>query len=555
MRVEDDQPSNVVLSPDAKHVVFSGIDEGGQSALYLRALHSSEMQKVGRDRERRGPFFSPDGSWIAFFLGDRIMKVPVSGGPPVQVCDEIGSSRGAAWGYDDRIVFPRHFDSALWQVPGSGGTATPLTELDDARRERTHRWPHVVPGHPVVLFTVATKDSPEYYDDALIDALNLETGERKTVFEGASSAVYAPSGHLIFGRHGSLWAVPFDIDALEATGTPVPVQSNVMGLRNSGVVFASLAANGILAYIRGQPEDLQRETHWRYLNGPPRSFRRSRSAARCTCNSRRTARKSSTIRQARRPMTSGSTTSSGRTARASPSRATTGTRTGDPDGKFIYYTSTRDGIGRVFRKASDGTGDEELIWEVDGVTVGTQDISPNGRTLLMSYHGENKADLYTLALDDASAESRPLLNGPNEEDLARFSPDGRWLAYTTDEPGGFEVFVCPASGIGGRWQISSDGGVLPRWSRDGKQLFYRIGRQLFVVDVDAGADASAFLSSNPRLVFDDLERARLTSGYDVSLDGKAILIGEPLQDESPLDTITVLVNWLDEVERLVPAGR
>ncbi len=555
LRIEDDQPSNVVLSPDAKHVVFSGIDEGGQSALYVRALQSSEMRKLEGTENAEGPFFSPDGSWIAFFLGDRIMKAPVSGGPPVEVCDRIGSSRGAAWGYDDRIVFPRHFDSALWQVPGSGGTATPLTELDDARRERTHRWPQVVPGHPIVLFTVATKDSPEYYDDALIDAFNLETGDRKTVFEGASFAVYAPSGHLIFGRSGSLWAVPFDIDDLETTGTPIPVQANVMGLRNSGVVFASLAANGILAYVGGQPEDLQREVHWRHLDG--RTEVVSEIPVGTTLHMQLSPDGKKIVTN-----TAGATTYDIWVYDLEMKNRTRLTFEGDnqyprwsPDGKFIYYTSTRDGLGRVFRKAADGTGEEELLWGVDGVTVGMQDVSFDGRTLLMTYHGENKADLYMLALDDPEAEPQPLLNGPHEEDLARFSPDGRWLAYTTDEPGTFEVFVRPASGTGGQWQISEGGGLLPRWSRDGKQLYYRVARQLFVVDVSAGAGTTAFRSSNPRLVFDDLERARLSSGYDVSRDGKAILIGEPLRDEELLDTITVLVNWLDEVERLVPSGR
>ena len=273
--------------------------------------------------------------------------------------------------------------------------------------------------------------------------------------------------------------MPFDIDALEATGTPVPVQSNVMGLRNSGVVFASLAANGILAYVAGEPEDLQREMHWRYLDGTSEVISEIPVGSTLHMQLSPDGKKIVTS-------TAGAATYDIWVHDLERKNRTRLTFEGDngqphwsPDGKFIYYTSTRDGRGRVFKKAADGTGDEELIWDVDGVTVGTQDISADGRILVMSYHGENKADLYTLALDAPSAEPQPLLNGPHEEDLARFSPDGRWLAYTTDEPGGFEVFVCPASGIGGRWQISSDGGVLPRWSRDGKQLFYRLGRQLF----------------------------------------------------------------------------
>jgi len=533
LRIEDEQPANVVLSPDAKHIVFSGLDDGGQSALYLRALDSSEIKKLEGTGNAENPFFSPDGTWIAFYSANRIMKIPVAGGPPVKVCDQVGSARGATWGYDDRMVFPRHFDTGLWQVAGSGGIATPLTELDDARRERTHRWPQFVPGHPIVLFTVATKDSPEYYEDAVIDAVDLETGVRKTVFEGASMAHYAPTGHLIFSRSGSLWAVPFDVDALETTGTPVPVQSNVMGLRNSGVVFASLAANGILALVEGRPEDLQREVRRRYLDGRSEVVTEiplgttlhvdvSPDGKKIAINAAGAATYDIWVYDLER---------NNRT------RLTFEGDNQDPhwsaDGKFVYYDSIRDGRGKVFRKAADGTGDEDLIWEVDGVTVGAEDVSTDGRTLLLNYHGENKGDLYTLALDDPSAVPQPLLAGPFEEDLARFSPDGRWIAYTTDERGTFDVLVRPAAGSGGQWQISTDGGVLPRWSRDGKQLYYRIGRRLYVVDVEAGPGTTAFRSSNPRLVFDDLDRSRLSSGYDVSADGKALLIPSSTQDEAP----------------------
>ena len=555
LRVEDDQAGNVVLSPDAKKLAFSGIDETGQSALYLRWLDTEEMVKLDGTESAENPFFSPDGNWIAFIAEDRIKKVPVDGGPPVEVCAGVGSARGAAWGHDDIIVFPKHFDTGLWRVAGSGGTPTPLTELDDAQRERTHRWPQIVPGHPIVLFTVATKDSPEYYDDARIDAVNLETGERKNVFTGASFARYVPSGHLVFGRDGSLWAVPFDIDDLATTGTPLPVQADVMGLRNSGVVFASVASNGMLAFLEGQPEDLRREIVWRYFDG--RTERIDAIPVGAVIN---VALSPDADRIA--AAVSGATTYDIWVFDLKRKNRTRLTFEGDntdphwtPDGKSVIYSSIRDGLGMAFMKSADGTGDERLLWRVDGVTVGAEDVSSDGRTALLNYHGENKADLYTLALDDPSAKPQPLIASPAEDDLARFSPDGRWIAYTTDESGDFEVLVRPASGSGGQWQISTGAGLLPRWSRDGKQLFYRIGRKLWVVDVEASDDASAFRAGTPRLLFDDFDRSRLTSGYDVAPNGEAVLAPSSIQDDAPLDRITVLVNWLDEVERIVPAGR
>jgi serine/threonine-protein kinase len=555
LRIEDDQAGNVVLAPDAKTLVFSGIDEAGKSALYLRRLDVDETLKLEGTENAENPFFSPDGAWVAFIADGGIKKVPIDGGPPVNVCDQVGSARGASWGYDDRIVFPRHFDTGLWQVAGSGGTATPLTELDDARRERTHRWPQIVPGHPIVLFTVATKDSPEYYDDARIDALNFEIGVSKTVFEGASFARYAPSGHLIFGRDGTLWAVPFDIDDLTSTGTPLPVQSDVMGLRNSGVVFASIAANGMLAYVEGQPEDLRRQVMWRFFDG------RSEPVEDIPVGSVISLALSPDAKQIAAAI-AGATTFDIWVFDLENKNRTRLTFEGDnadphwmPDGKSVLFSSVRDGRGMAFMKSADGTGDERLLWKVDGVTVGAEGVSSDGRTVLLNYHGPNKADLYTLSLDDPSAEPQPLIAGPSEEDLARFSPDGRWIAFTTDESSDFEVLVRPASGSGGQWQISAGPGLLPRWSRDGRQLFYRIGRQLHVVDVEAGPGATAFRASTPRLVFDDLDRSRLSSSYDIAPDGDAILIPSPLQEDAPLDRITVLVNWLDEVERVVPAGR
>jgi serine/threonine-protein kinase len=555
LRIEDDQAGNVALSRDGRHVVFSGIDEAGQSALYRRSLDSKEIVRLEDTENGENPTFSPDGAWIAFFSEGRLKKVPVGGGPAITLCEEVGSPRGATWTDDDRLVFPRHFDTGLWQVPGSGGTPTVLTELDAGRRERTHRWPTVVAGRSIVLFTVATKDSPEYYDDARIDAVDLDTGERTNVFEGASFARYATSGHLIFGRQGSLWAVPFDVDALTTRGTASPVQSSVMGVRNSGVVFASLAANGILAYVEGQPEDLQREVRWRYFDGRSEVVSQIPVGNTVTLELSPDGKKIATAE-------AGATTHDIWVHDLENGSRTRLTFEGDnadphwsPGGEEIYYSSVRDGLGMVFRKRADGTGDAELVWKVDGVTVGCEDVSSDGRTLLLSYHGENRADLYTLALDDPAAEPQPLLDGPFEEDLARFSPDGAFIAYTTDEPGNFEVLVRPAAGRGGQWQVSTDGGLLPRWSRDGRQLFYRVGRRLHVVDVEAGNGTSAFRASNPRLVFDDLYRARLTGGYDVSLAGDGVLVTSSLQDDAPLDEITVLVNWLDEVERRVPSGR
>jgi serine/threonine-protein kinase len=552
VQLEDDQSSNLDISPDGRFLVFSGLVEGNRR-LYLRELGSAEATPIAESVNALNPFFSPDGRWIAFFSEGKIKKVSVTGGTPVTICDATGSPRGASWGADDLIVFPRHFDGALLQVSGSGGEPTPLTELDESRKERTHRWPQIVPGHDVVLFTVATTDSPEFYDDARIDAVRLGTGERKTVFEGASFARYVETGHLVFGREGLLFAVPFDIDQLTATGASLPVVEGVMGARTSGAVYASIAQNGLLAYLEGTPTTRRATLNWHYLDG-------------------RTEPAGAPVDGYIDPVIS----PDGRTiavsisgdsgkfdiwtydiARRSSTRLTfEGSNTipvWTPDGTSLAYYSIRDGLGAAYLKAADGSGEDRLFHSIEGNSTNIDDISADGRFATLSVYGSKKSDVYIKPLDDPDADAVPFAAGPGDEGRAHFSPDGRWVAYTSDETGDYEVFVRPYPGPGGRWQISTEGGIHPRWSQDGRRLFYRIGRRLMVADVETG-DGQAFRAGSPRMLLDDLPRSQLSINYDLDHEGQAVLIADPQEDYGPPDRITVVVNWFDELERLVPSG-
>jgi Tol biopolymer transport system component len=223
-----------------------------------------------------------------------------------------------------------------------------------------------------------------------------------------------------------------------------------------------------------------------------------------------------------------------------------------PDGRSILFYSVREGVGAAYRKAADGSGTETVVATEEGVTVLPEHISPDGRTAILSYYREFKGDLYLFPLDEDGGEATPLLIGPGDQINARFSPDGRWIAYVTDESGLFQVMVRPSSGEGGRWQISRDGGVTPRWSPDGRMLFYRNGRRLLSVAVEA--DAGSFRASPPQTVLDDLVRSNLAASYAVGPDGESILIAESNDAAGPPDEFTVVVNWLDELARQAPTG-
>ena len=549
--LSDDQESLLELSPDGRYLVFAGFAADASSpSLYLRRLDDSTIVKLPDTAGAVNPFFSPDSRWVGFFADGQLKKLQIAGDTAVPICEMGGSPRGASWGADDLIVFPEHFAGGLMQVRGSGGAPAPLAELDADRKERTHRWPQVVPGHDVVLFTVATTDSPEFYDDARIDALRLSTGERKTVFQGASFARYVPTGHLVVGRGGFLFGVPFDIERLEATGTPAPVVEGVMGASTSGVVYASIAQNGLLAYVPGKPVSPRQQLTWFYPDG------RDEPVAGTTPGAYRDPAVSPDGKYV------AVTVAGDRTAdiwvfdleRESRARLTF---EGDnvlpvwtPDGKSVLFYSVRDGMGSAYMTAADGSGGERLVLAVEGSSVQPTDVSRDGRLVALSVFGDQKADIYVRSLVDPDAEVVPFLAGPADEQHAHFSPDGRWIAYTSDETGNYQVFVRPYPGPGGRWQISDRAGVGPQWSPDGRRIHYRTNRDWWVVDVEPGdGDGQPFRTGAPRLVRNDLPRAQLQMTYGMSRDGEAVLV--PVSDDArgvPAE-VRVVVDWLAELAR------
>jgi serine/threonine-protein kinase len=548
--IPDNQMSVLTVSPEGRYLAMA-LAKGETSRLFLRKMETGDLTPLEGTEGATTPIFSPDGRWIAFFAEGKLKKVSVDGGKPITLCEALGDNRGASWGTDDRIVFTPNYTLPLSWVAGSGGAPQPLTTLDAAKRERTHRWPHSVAEHDVVLFTVGAVESPESYDRARIDAIRLSTGERKTVLEGASMARYLPSGHLLFGRDGFLFAVPFDIDRLETHGSAVPVVENVMGMRSSGAVHADLSRGGLLTYIAGSPWSRRDRLVWRERNGhteplpaPPAGY----TAPRLSPDRTRIAV----------PVAGDNTFDVWvwDIARQTSTRLTfegdNDTAVWSPDGQRIAFGSVRAGKKMsTYVKSADGSGLEEAIYvpptEGQWTQIAPHSWSSNGQLLCDYFSDKSQSNI--LALDLRSHEPHAVLESPAAEDEPELSPDGRWLAYTSDESGRPQVYVRPFPGLEGRWQISDAGGLSARWSPDGKELFYRNENSLYAVRVST--EAGRFHADRPQRLFDDLPAANVKGNYDI-FDRSRFLIVEPAERAAAASGVTVVVDWLDDLKRRVP---
>jgi serine/threonine-protein kinase len=550
LRLPSDQMGIMALSPDGKTLALVLEGDSGK-LLYVRKLDSAELVEMPGTEEAATPFFSPDGKWIGFFAADKLKKVPVDGGAPVTLCDSDGSNRGADWGTDDVIVFSPHYTQPLMRVSGAGGEPALLTDIDKSNGERTHRWPQAVPGEDLVLFTVGTMDSPESYDDARIQAIRPSTGEQRTVLERASMARYVPSGHLVFGREGFLFAVPFDVERLEVRGSAVPILENVMGMRNSGVVHVGFARNGLLAYVAGAPRSRQSRLIWRSRDGSSEPL----SAPVAGYLSPRISPDRTKIVM----QIEGASNFDIWTYDIKQETLTRLTFEGDnirpiwsTDGRRIAFASVRNNaLTSAYVKASDGSGLAEVFFSPSDLENAGQvlpfDWTPDGRSLLLEFTNENASNLLVFSKEDG--DTKILLETPAAEQAPALSPNGRWLAYSSDEAGDFQIFVRPFPGPGGKWQLSTEGGFGPRWSPDGTELYFRWQSGLYAVAVDG--DSGSFRASRPEIILDGMGAVSVDTDYDV-LDSNRFLVVESAGDDSAPQGVTVVVNWLDDLERRVP---
>ena len=537
----------LALSPDGTHLAYVARQGGGTQKLYLRAMDSLEAKPILGTDGAVNPFFSPDGLWLGFFVGQKLKKVSVSGGSALPLGDAT-FPHGASWSSHGLIAFTPSIGSPLKQVPDGGGTPQLLTRLQ--KGEVNQRWPEFLPDGKAVLFSGAPTNSS--WTNAEVAAQSVETGERRNLIQGATQPRYAASGHLVFAQEGSLLAVSFDPGRLAITGAAVPIVEGVLQSRSSGAAQYSLSATGSLVYISGGVQADQRRLVWVTRNGaeqPVSAPARAYVYPRLSPDGQR--------------VSVGITEEETQTwlydfTRETLTRFTFGGSVNQnavwtPDGKWIAIQSNREGPLNVFWQRADGSGGlERLITsEYDNFPMSW---SPDGRLLAFAEVNPTTGyDIWVLRMNDRKAE--PFLRTPFDESTPQFSPDGRWLAYISDESGRLEIYVQPYPGPGGKWQISTEGGAEPLWNRNGRELFYRSGSKLMAVDI---ATQPTFASGKPRMLFEGQypPAPGTADNFDVSSDGQRFLMIKPNEaGEAAPTQINVVLNWFEELKQKVPVGK
>ena len=560
------------LSPDGARLALTLRGADGKVRLHTRLLNQSVVTPLTGTENAYSPFFSPDGQWIGFFADGKLKKIAVSGGSPVTLCD-APAPRGASWGDDGNIIVALALGgvSGLSRVPSAGGTPMPVTKLNPG--EATHRWPQVLPGSQAVLLTVSNQTIS--YDDANIDVVSLKTGERKTVQRGGFSPHYlatsagtgsTETGHLVYVHQSTLFAVPFDLGRLAVAGAPSPILEDVSSNGRAGGDFdfaGSPSGPGTFVYLAGRgPEGwpvswLDSSGKTQPLHAPPGNYRTPRFSP----DGKRLA---FSIGNAQ-----GADIWVKDLDRDTPSRLSflPGMNVWPvwtPNGKNIVFQSQNAAAPGMYWIRSDGSGAAQRLSGDKEFFEFPYSFSPGGMRLAFSRRGiGGGADIFTARVEGDPGQPRLgkaelFLGTPFNEYFPAFSPDGRWLAYASNESGTFEVYVRPFPGPGGRWQISTGGGTAPVWSRDGRELLFATPA-LRVMAVGYTAKGDSFAAGKPRVWSET--RLRDIAGfanYDLAPDGKrlaAMVADDEAGGQKLPNHLTVLLNFFDELRRRAPAGK
>ncbi|MEP6767712.1 MAG: protein kinase, partial [Acidobacteriota bacterium] len=545
-----EQVQVLAISPDGRRIAFQG-RAGDHRSLFVRDLASAAPQPLAGTEEAGDVFFSPDGEWVGFSGNGHLKKISVHGGTPVTLAT-TGGTRGGAWGSGGTIVFAPTVNSGLFRVPAAGGEPRPLTTIDAAHGERTHRWPEILPDGATVLFTVGTQDKPGDYDEARIDAVSLETAKRHTVYQGASQARYAAPGFLILARHGDLLSVPFDAGNALIHGTPVPVLQGAGGDPHSGVAFFGVATTGTLAFVPRSAGERLDEIVWldRAGRAQPTGIRPGQyTHVAISPDGRRLAYSEG----------AGFGTRSDNwifdVARGSALQLTSdGNARGacwSPDSKSIVYSTV--GADGFIRRSADGSGPREILWRTPlRVPLTPDSFTADGSAMLLTRYGmPTRSDIFLLPLT-GDRTLRPLIQTSLAEEGAALSPDGRWLAYTGEYSGTTaQVYVQPFPSLAGRWQVSTESGVvgshnMPRWSRDGKELFYFTNNTLMSVPVEL-SPTFTYGKAQPLFRVENPEVNDWNSIYDVSPDGKRFAFILQKSRATMPSRIDVVLHWTDRL--------
>ncbi len=521
------------VSPDGRMVVFgSALDS--RSVLWLRTLDSPAARPLTQTEAHETPFWSGDSRSIGFFAEHKLRTIAIAGGVPQTICD-APAPRGGTWNRAGVILFSPQAGVGIFRVAAAGGTPVQVTTVDPARGELRHTWPAFLPDGRRFLF-VAVSANPVRADLYLA---SLDSPVRTRLAPVASRAVYDPSGHLIYVRDGTLVAHPFDVGAGRLRGDPIPIADRVKHHVFGDAAF-DVSATGVLITRDQEPDPPHRLTWFDRRGQPlghvgPQGYYRN---PKLSPDGRRV------VVERLDPATRTSDIwifDLGRDAawRFTLDPANDVNPEWSPDGRQIAFSSNRSGDYDVFIKPVTGMVEERLLAAVAGQEL-VEDWSQDGRWLAFSNALGGNPDVWVLPLDNV-AGARRVQASRFVDALAEFSPDTRWLAYTSVETGRPEVYVQSFPGAGSRWQVSTDGGAEPRWSRDGRELFFLAAdRALMAVSVKAGA--SLELGTARRLFDTRVPDVFAAPDFTVTGDGGRFLINT-IVEQPFTPPIVATLNW------------
>jgi serine/threonine protein kinase len=521
----------VAVSPDGTKVLFSA-----SGFLWMRALNEIAPRRLEGTQNALFPFWSPNSRFIGFSADGKLKTLDISGAPPVALCD-APALRGASWGADGTILFAPGPRTDIFRISATGGTPVAVTKLDPAQHT-THRWPKFLPDGKHFLYLAANHVDPRAATTEIYVA-SLDGKVNRLLVHSFAGAQYA-SGYLLYLRDTTLMAQPFDPDKLEFTGDAIGVAENVLeSVSTWGAVF-SASQNGVLAYQAGGQLNMESELRWydregRKLGalgsglyyGPRLSPDGTRLAVDFGDPSRNV-----WVFDLRRSVKTRLTFGT-----------TEGAPTWSPDGSRIAFSTLFGGIGssEILAKKTNGEGQNEPLYAPQGLVIPT-DWSPDGRFILLDINYSVLSEIDVLPLT-GDRKPYPFAKSQFPERSGHFSPDGRWVAYTSRDPGRDEVYVAPFPGPGGKWQISSSGGRMPRWRRDGRELYF-VAEDDTLMLAEVEASQNKFEVKNVRPLF----RANLApeameriGSYDVTADGTRFIINAGSDEAQP--PITLVLNW------------
>ena len=556
----------LAISPDGRTVVFAAV-RAGVPSLFRRRLASATAEPIQGTEQGSRPFFSPDGEWIGFIVRNELRKVPLSGGTGVLLANVPPITAPGTWGSDGRIVFTLGANSALYEITATGGAARQLTKLDSSRGEHAHLYPQILPGGRAILFTLRLGRDFTDVDASNIDVLETATGRRRTVLEGATFARYG-GGRIVFVRGASLFSAPFDLSSLSVTGPPVVLGEEVAREPLEGIAHFAISADGTLAFVDGPAVTAPttqvlkldrggRETAVRLPAGNYFFPRLSPDGRRLALVRFAGIRSAIVVYDRDREILSTLTPEPGRFV----------CPVWSPDGRTLAF-----GRMTVMRpvlsvKNADGSG------EIRPLTAGSPNAelpsswSPDGNAIActVNYTADQSATRRMLTSDiwlGSPHEKRlfaPWFETPFREGSPAFSPDGRWVAYVSDESGGRDIYVRPYPGPGAPVKVSTESGTEPAWSRGGRELLYRAeeGEKFLAVEIRTSPELQI---SPPRVLFSSqLNRGGQWFGtvmrdaafreYDVSPDGNEIFSTRMVRVEEPARRLQIVTNWAGEPNR------